>query len=537
MALAATTVWEINASATASNVCGGGFNASNATPGLDYSQAANNANYPAAKYTFTNLAGSSANTSTPTVTSASHTFDSNDPGNIIHINSGTNWTAGWYEIVSVSGGAATLDRACASVASPTNGTFHVGGAMSMQSNTDSTFLAAGVAGNIYWIRAGTYSQGANNWNGGVSGSTTKPLQFIGYNSTRGDNPVGTNRPLLNGTSFILLTGQYTIIQNLNIVAASTNASFGVCGNSAGNNKFINCRFINTTTTASIPAVVTGTFSHYIDCEFCSYNGWGIMFGSSTNTQLVNCYFHDSLYGFYESFTGASSVAQLTGCIFENLTTAGVNLLSGVTGTYLINNCTFYGGEATKTGTGINFLGSTGQQLSVVNCIFYGLATGISTADSSTANYSNYNTFYNNTADVSTITKGPNDIAVNPQFTRVGQYTGTTATSSGSTLTDSGANFANVVANQDFLYIISGTGVTTGIYGITGKTTTTLTTDNSLGTHNTGDIVYEVIWGHNFVPTGTIVTASGLNMPNINTSNYQSLGAAQPPRTFASTFCG
>src|SRR4051812_7511364 len=117
MALASTTEWDISTTGT-SNTNGCGFNPSNTgnggTCGTNY------ALQDSPQWSFGDLASTSAS-SWLVVTSASHTFVASDCGNLIHIISGTNFTAGWYEILSVSGGAATLDRACGSVGNATVG--------------------------------------------------------------------------------------------------------------------------------------------------------------------------------------------------------------------------------------------------------------------------------------------------------------------------------------------------------------------------------------------------------------------------------
>ena len=50
-----------------------------------------------------------ANTASPIISSASYTFVAGDVGSWIFIKSGTNSIAGWYRIVSVNAGAATLN--------------------------------------------------------------------------------------------------------------------------------------------------------------------------------------------------------------------------------------------------------------------------------------------------------------------------------------------------------------------------------------------------------------------------------------------
>ncbi len=85
---------------------------------------------------FTDGAATSANTSAPVFTSASYNFVAGDQDAWLYIDSGTNWTPGWYKITSVASNAATLSAAvgagvlagsdsmttvigCATTASPT----------------------------------------------------------------------------------------------------------------------------------------------------------------------------------------------------------------------------------------------------------------------------------------------------------------------------------------------------------------------------------------------------------------------------------
>lgn len=130
MAFGNYTWWEVETGGSDTN--GGGFD----------QQASN---------FLTDLAATSANTASPVVTSASYSFQSTDVGAWLFIKAGTNWLTGWYKIASVSAGAATLSAAtlsasvfftntsgknfnvvvpntvagCASVASPTTGTWGI----------------------------------------------------------------------------------------------------------------------------------------------------------------------------------------------------------------------------------------------------------------------------------------------------------------------------------------------------------------------------------------------------------------------------
>lgn len=129
MALAATSIIEIQSTATAGNLNGGGFNPNNANMLTDLTTNSN-----------------TANTSAPIVSSASYNFVAGDVGNWLYIKAGTNWTVGWYKIQSVAANKATLEAAvgsanvrqvvnnlfgtntvigCATVGTPTSGTFTI----------------------------------------------------------------------------------------------------------------------------------------------------------------------------------------------------------------------------------------------------------------------------------------------------------------------------------------------------------------------------------------------------------------------------
>ncbi len=93
MALGANTLWECNASSTASNVNGGGFNRSNANFLTDFTTDTN-----------------TGNTSSPVISSASYNFVAGDVGAYAWIISGTNWNSiSAFPIVSVASSKATLD--------------------------------------------------------------------------------------------------------------------------------------------------------------------------------------------------------------------------------------------------------------------------------------------------------------------------------------------------------------------------------------------------------------------------------------------
>ncbi len=106
MAIAGTTHWSLNASATANMVNGGGFNIANA-------------NFLTDLTTDTNT----GNTASPVVSSASYNFVAGDVGHWVYIQSGTNWNVGWYQIASVAANKATLNAAVGAASVFRNGSY------------------------------------------------------------------------------------------------------------------------------------------------------------------------------------------------------------------------------------------------------------------------------------------------------------------------------------------------------------------------------------------------------------------------------
>lgn len=618
MALATGTLFEIRASATTGNTGASGFNTANA-------------NFP------TDLTATSATGNAPVVSSSTYTFVAGDTNAWLYVKSGTNWTPGFYQITSVSAGAATVNATIgaatqlntvtnmwapntvagvATTASPTGGTFGVDysqqdtaqatatdyastgasttltsisagftrmmvgnfihitttgtgahfvvGWYELVSFTNSTTMVtdrttndgtAGVAGtgfvggagrlngledafyemipasSMVFIKSGTYTASA-----AVSVASTNSTAILmslstGYTSIRGDVCNSTNRPTL---VFGANNGLFGQGQSFSNVIFTTTAAAGI---TIGAGTYcLNCKFINTSTVASrVAATVPNNGTALYTSESISQNGTALSIGNSA-PKIVGCYFHDSGIGI-SGGGSAASTAQCLFSIFEANTTAAITVTSATT-PFIAMNCTIYGREA-KIGTGLNFTGANASTLVSYNNIFYGLTTAISVnTGPALSNLSKYNDFFNNTADVSNWYKDSTDIAVDPQFAGASQITGTSATTSGSVLTD-GSVFSGVTDNVDYLHVVSGSGVTTGIYLINSHTATTLTVNNPLGT-GTG-VTYFVTNGHNFA-IGTNLKATGFPgvFPASLTTGYLDIGAAQRQEagsgTPGATFC-
>lgn len=467
-------------------------------------------------------------TTLTTVASVTGGFTPAMVGNVLHLNSvsGVGTLVGWYEIVSyTNGNTVVVDRSPAPGAgSATAGNCKVGGALSFSGALEDAFLEGTTAttsgfqgGNVLFIKLGSYTP-----SGVVSVASTLSTAAVGslisgYQTVFGDEPTGANRPTIACGANAFALGQFQSVRN---VIFTSSAAGGVTMGTGAQSQ--NCKVYNSSSTTTRIAITAGAQSIIVDCEAVSLNGVAIS-TSVTETRVVNCYVHDSDTGI--SSSGNRGVL-VSGCLFEAFTTVGL-VATSTSGNVTVEYSTFYGREA-KIGTGINFNANPSINNRVWACIFYGLATGINVSTAlQTSNWGDWNDFFNNTADVALWNKGIHDKALDPTFAGATQTTGTTATTSASTLTQSGGNFAAVVDNVSVLHVVSGTGVTVGNYLITGHATTTLTTNNALGTSSGGDVVYFVTTGHNFA-LGTNLKARGgpSSLNGSGTSQYVDPGAAQ-----------
>lgn len=515
MAIAGTAVFEFRATATPNMVNGGGFVPGGG--GTDFSL------QDTAQYTFSDLATTSGTTVPAVVTSASHSFVAADVGNIMHITAGTSWTPGWYQIVSVSGGAATLDKACGTVATLTAGTYFVGGAFNTGSATlDSTFFATfAPVGATCWWKKGTYTIGTLVI--AKANSAVLPLTMNGYTTARGDKPTDpTQMPLLDFGVNGWNGGNNTIFNNLYLRGGITGALF----TNGGFSVLDTCKLeVNGASTGLVTISSANTGLTLKNCEIIGYRGVGISFSGSGNAGFyaLGCYIHDCATGVAIS----TATASIIECLIEGCYTAGITI-SGSTGCH-INGNTIYGSQ-TPVGTGIS-VGNGSSRHSVIDNILYGLAAGINdaTAGNVLVSIYDYNNFFNNTADrVGVTVVGANDKALDPAFANVTQLAGTTATvAATSVLTDAAQNFSNVIDNSTYCYISGGTGATVGKYLITAHTTTTVTLSPTLTTSAVADKIYKITLGKNF---NVGVAMQGIAFPTSylggNTTSYGDLGTSQ-----------
>jgi len=361
MALNPSTIFEVRT--TGSQVNGGGFY--NRVPGtsVDYSQ------QDTAQLTLTDLATDVAGTG---LSSATGGFTAAMVGNIIQISGGT-LTAGWYEITAYTDtNNVTIDRTAG--ASKTGGTGNVGGAFLLGGALDDNMFSAVVAGNTVYIKAGTYTL-SEAVSGNISGSSTAMKHIIGYDSSRGDAPTGTNRPRIDcGASYSWEAGAYEEYSYIRWTGSAAN----VVLSSRNHQRFVECKCSNTSATVNRYAFRDNSYgSTWVHCEANSTAGYA--FAAGAGSWFLSCYAHDSTTG----FNLGSEKSAAIGCVAAGCSLYGVLSQAGV-----VMNCVIY-----DCGTGVML--NTDASV-CANSIVHSCTTGV---DNQTAgdqsHYQDYNCLYNN----------------------------------------------------------------------------------------------------------------------------------------------
>lgn len=518
----ATNLYEANTVAGVATVA----SPSGGTFGVDYSQS------DTAKTTATDFTSVGASS---TLTSATATFTVAMVGNFFHqttAGTGAHGLLNWFEIVSFTNATTVvLDRTSNDGTASVACTGFVGGAGRLNGLEDAFGEMLPASATVY-IKNGTYTFSAAVAIASTNSTTTNPIMLMGFNTLRGDTCTGSNRPVFAMAANGCALGPAWILRNIQITSTSANAF-----TMAVNSKAVNVRVTNSSTTPTRICISTANASNTLtSCEMVSQNGTGLS-TATVAVRLYGCYIHDSSTGVL-STTGAINAFN---CIFEACDSVAVNS-ADATISIFINN-TFYGREG-KTTTGIAFTGASSTGKVIANNIFYGFVTALNFTTLQPVDLQFVNDFFNNTTDCTNIYKSKGSLALDPQFLGATQITGSTATTAASVLTQSGGDFSTVTDNVDYLHVLSGTGVTTGIYLITSHTGTTLTVNNALGTSSGGDVVYYVTTGHNF-GIGSNLKAVGtpsLTTVGAETTNYIDVGAAQAQSSsgggaFSSTYAG
>lgn len=506
MALAATTVWEVRSTATASNVNGGGFNAAQVSAGTDYSL------QDAAQLNLTDLAMTTGGT---TLTSATGGFTAAMIGNLIHITAGTHFTAGWYEITArADTNTVTLDRDATDGTNGESGTGYVGGALvtpldtSIPLDDGHTVYLKGGSG-ISYAASGAVDISAKD------ATATAIIAVIGYDTSRSSVPSAANRPTLAMGANVLTIGDFWKVQDVSITGTSTNAI--VTGTNA---LLLRCSVANTSTTASRNGCTTGASARVVGGTYSARNGNALVTGGASSTQGVA--FLNSKVGMAPSATAQ----DICDCIFETCSTA-INM--DYNGMFCkrntFRNCT----------TGIDGAATTGGLF--ISNTFTDCATPVTWSAEQFTNYWNYNNTYNCGA-ASNVTEGPNSTVLDPSFT-TGTASGTTATTDGAGTAFTATGLLAGVTTSDHLLIKSGTGATAGVYVISSIAglPDAITIDASAGASAT-DIVWEIVKGGTATDHSVGTNMRGTGFPaafiGTGTTSYVDQGAVQRQETLSSS---
>lgn len=394
MAGLATDHWEFRATGGTANG-GGGFDT--ASGGTDYS------NQDAAQAQWTNLSTAGIGSTALTDDSAGGLFTSAMIGNYIQIRSGTNIVAGFYRVTAFTDtNNVTIDRAADDgVGGIAAASGDLGGAIDIL--LDSFFDGAGTAivpgSHIYIKNDGTMTLTVTV--GAIlDGTASLPITIEGYNATRDDAPIGTDRPVLAlGANSFNFDNFYHI---KNLITSGTGFSSLRVDN---NGKFINCKSSNTSGTGDRSAILSAADSHAISCQLNSTNGNGYN-SSLSGTRLFSCYIHDSVNGVN---IGTADTLVVNNCIFDTCSNAGVLGTTGNLYNLIINNVFYNCGSGFEVNT-------TSDGSIIINNIFDSNTDGILVGDTVESYFVDYNIYNNNGTDVTGVTKGPNAINSDPNLT-------------------------------------------------------------------------------------------------------------------------
>lgn len=386
MSIAANTDWEIRTTGASTN--GGGFKDLNPGTSVDYSQQAS------AQLALTDIASDGAGTG---ISSTTGGFTAAMEGNCMYI-SGSGFTTGWYQITGYTDtNNITIDRSCG--ASQSGGTGNVGGAWTINSTNLATFFNSTNKGsyNRSYVKAGTYS----SWGTAANTIAVAYHRLLGYNTTRGDCPIGTNRPLFdlgNAAGYIYLSSSHNWMDNIRVdhTYSSGSATSVYCGGYAS--VIRNCKVTRSGYTGAVALRISEDYARVLQCELVATNGKALQFSNSIGASAHYCYIHDSTDGI--TYQGASDSGQMiSNCIIDTCSGLGMQLYYGAT----VRECTIY-----NCGTGLHF---TSLYSSVFNSIITGNTTGINGGEHV---HDDNNCLYNNTTDrTGGVVAGPNSITSDP----------------------------------------------------------------------------------------------------------------------------
>lgn len=402
MALSATVAFEVRPANGTTNA-GGGFNASGSSPGTDYSQQ----NSVQVAFDGATISATTSGVTT-TILITGYAAAATDNRNLLAITGGTNFITGIYEIVSVSAGVSgvgtwTLDRNCTTgVGAAMTG--NMGGARSGFSVGTTPIQGAYVAGNKFWVKNEAWNETVNC---SVAGATGTPNVLEGYNTARGDAPLGSSRPTndkASGAGVGITTAQDTTIKYL---IAKSAASHGFAPGTS-RTTYVNCR---ATANGGSGFNTNSNSCNLYACEADSNSAWG---DNNSSGSRFGCEFRSNTSG---GFNFNSNGGNVVNCLIYANTGTGINSI-GASG--LVTNNTINGNTGASS-DGYNDGGNPRSAIFINNIFSNNGRYGANvTSGIGPELWADYNDFFGNaTAARNNFPTGPHDSTADPQFANTG----------------------------------------------------------------------------------------------------------------------
>lgn len=371
-AITATTQWDIQSTGNAQNGCG--FDPGPAT-GTDYSQVG------ATPHKAVSSGTTSVAANVITFTDGT-TVAAGDVNNVVFVVSGTNMTAGWYLITSVSAGVngtwtVTGANTLPSSGTQTNMVANMGGSCDAP-NTLMSSAVGPVAGNTIHIKNASYTR-TTTISLGASGSTAAgPIIAQGYNSAHGDITSWAgmaNAPILtsatNSTDIITSNGKVDwLFKALQITSTAGTQGLGFTQSTSAFNGTFDLMYFSAKSAISI--VNNNSDVAVMRSEVKGSADFGInMTGTSQALVVIDSWIHGSV----KSGISASTRTFIYGSVIDHNNTGNGANGAGVTVTspiiFTVANSSIVNNTGSNT-DGINFItAAPTAAYSLVNNILYG----------------------------------------------------------------------------------------------------------------------------------------------------------------------
>lgn len=394
MALGTTLNWDVRTGGSDSN--GGAFLPGSS--GTDWSQ------QTAAQYALTGLTTSGAAAIILTTSASSDMV-----GNVMQVISGTNFIAGFYQILSISAGISiTVDRNV-TTGIGASGAANIGGSLL----TISAANTAAINGNTIWVNGSGSSYVLATTIALSNTFSGAPKRLIGYGTTHGDNgaypliTTATNSINLFNTSGV--SGYYFGHLSFSNTASTRARAFSNPSAEGYMLHWSDCKFSGFTNGVEMDNIVDflGPALFFDNCYFTGCTNAAIKTSSSVSIDV--CYFaSNSGDGVFADLSGQGQTSISDSVFYSNnrgIITSTSTSSAGTNNPLAIRNCAF----VSHTSHGI-FIQDVAQSLKCKNSIFYGNGGFGVSAPSQLPNIDfNYNAYGSNTSgNLSNVTAGAND---------------------------------------------------------------------------------------------------------------------------------